>query len=412
MSKLRNVFYIIFALIVILLSISCDNFSFSGSEVIIEEPSFIEGASDGKSLVNATAKIDMYKLKMVPQWTPISYAIVGDTSKNTKADKDGYIVIEPPFNNLGYFSQGLWNFGLRAYTKDMNDEYVLVYEVEKTVEINGDSNTISISSKEILPTDSSTPCTIKLHDFDFLATGPITEYGKTNGLGMILSYKITNLSDTTVEYKEVFVIDATKVQSANNGVTGVVDGLLINAIDDNNEVVGLYSGVYSLSIYLNEYVNENWIHTGGTSISFVSVPGIEINISGDANNIDLYRYDYVTPGAGGGIEIDSGIGSSVSIEAWKVVEGATPEFSSNVTVAINEAVKFKPVITNGPSSVTAYKWFVDGVEQIGTAIDTNGYLTFTPSTSKTYTITYMFLDGTSYNSISGNYYLTVTKSST
>ncbi|MCI6115010.1 MAG: hypothetical protein MR687_06965 [Spirochaetales bacterium] len=408
MSKFRNMLFCAVALILVLFSVSCDNVSFSGSEVTIEEPSFIEGSSDGKSLVNATAKIDMYKLKMVPQWTPISYTIVGDTSKNTKADKDGYIVIEPPFNNLGYFSQGLWNFGLRAYTKDMNDEYVLVYEVEKTVEINGDINTISISSKEILPTDSSTPCTIKLHDFDFLATGPITEYGKTNGLGMILSYKITNLSDTTVEYKEVFVIDATKVQSANNGVTGVVDGLLINAIDDNNEVVGLYSGAYSLSIYLNEYVNGNWIHTGGTSISFVSVPGIEINITGDSNLIDLCRYDYVTPGAGSGIEIESGISSNVNVKAYKGVVSEGTLVSSTVSVTTKDTVILVPEVTNGPSSISTNKWFVDGVEQSETAIDSNGYLTYKPTTAKTYTITYMFLDGTNYNTISGNYYLAVT----
>ena len=153
----------------------------------------------------------------------------------------------------------------------------------------------------------------------------------------------------------------------------------------------------------------SFVKAGGTTFSFlVAGDNCEIVSSSDSA-IHIYPADYVTPGAGGGIEIDSGIGSSVSIEVWKVVNGATPEFSSNVTVAINEAVKFKPVITNGPSSITAYKWFIDGVEQTGTAIDTNGYLTFTPTAARTYTITYMFLDGTSYNSISGNYYLTVTK---
>lgn len=72
---------------------------------------------------------------------------------------------------------------------------------------------------------------------------------------------------------------------------------------------------------------------------------------------------------------------------------------------------FRPVITDGPSRVSTYKWFVDGVEQAGTNIDSNnGYLTYKPTTAKTYTITYMFLDGTSYNTISGNYYLKVTAS--
>ena len=85
-------------------------------------------------------------------------------------------------------------------------------------------------------------------------------------------------------------------------------------------------------------------------------------------------------------------------------------FSTGVTVSTNDSVKFRPVITGGPSRVSTYKWFVDGVEQTETAIDTNGCLTYQPTKAKTYTITYMFLDGTSYNTISGNYYLTVTGS--
>ena len=76
-------------------------------------------------------------------------------------------------------------------------------------------------------------------------------------------------------------------------------------------------------------------------------------------------------------------------------------------VKINNTVRFKPTVKDGPSTITNYKWFIDGVVQPGSAIDTKGYLSFQPSTAKTYTITYMFLDGTNYNTISGNYYLTV-----
>ena len=92
------------------------------------------------------------------------------------------------------------------------------------------------------------------------------------------------------------------------------------------------------------------------------------------------------------------------------------------------AIIAPPLIILGLTKLTAYKkvplylthavmagypclnWFIDGVEPAGTSIDSNGCLTYKPTTAKTYTITYMFLDGTNYNTISGNYYLTVTAS--
>ena len=411
MKSLKCILLVLIA-VVILFSVSCDNTSFSGSEVIIEEPSFITDTTDGKSLVNASAKIDMYKLKMEPQWGSSSFKVVGDTTKNAKADNDGYIIIEPPFNNLGFFSQGLWNFGLRAYTKNLDNEYVLVYQVEKEVAINSDSTTIPISSSEILPTDSTTPCTIKLSDFDFLCTGPITEYGKSNDLGMKLSYKLVDLTNTSVVYKEVFVEDSTKIESNGSDTSvGIINSLDILVYDNSGKKVDIYSGAYSLSVYLNEYVNGSWVHTGGTSISFVSVPGIELHITGEDKNIDLYRYDYVTPGTGGSIEIDSGTNSTVEVKGYKFVNGVKTELSTTVTANTSDTVRFEPVVTYGPASITSDKWFIDGEEQKGTAIDTNGCLTYQPTTAKTYTITYMFLDGTSYNTISGNYYLTVTSGS-
>ena len=158
-----KVFIVVFALVVLLFSSSCDNnVSYTESEVIIEEPSFIEESSEGKSLNSASAKIDKYMLKMTPQWSSSSYAVVGDTSKNVNRDSEGYIEVQPPFNNLGYFSQGLWDFSLRAYATNSEGNYEIVYSVEKTVEINSESTTINIKSSEILPEDSTSKCTVKL----------------------------------------------------------------------------------------------------------------------------------------------------------------------------------------------------------------------------------------------------------
>lgn len=387
MSNFTKVFIVILAFVVLLFSSSCDNnLSYTGSEVIIEEPSFIEESSEGKSLINASAKIDKYMLKMTPQWSSTSYSVVGDTSNNVYSDSEGYIEVKPPFNNLGYFSQGLWDFSLRAYAKNSEGNYEIVYSVEKTVEINSESTTIKIMSSEILPEDSKSMCTVKLNDFDFLLTGPISEYGNENDLGMKLTYKVIDLSDSSVIVNESD-ISSDKIKSDSNGVTGTVESIKIGS--------GFSSGAYSLSIFLNEYVDGSWIHTGGTSISFVTIPGIEINIAGDLKSIDLYRYDYHNPGAGdSGIIIDSGTNATVTIET---------DLTASSTVTDKTAVTFTGKVDG---TVTSGQWFVNGVKT-----SSGSTFSYTPTgmSGKTVTITYMILDS-SYNTISANYYLTVSSS--
>lgn len=400
MNSIKIVLFAILIVFIVLFSASCDsNTTFDGSQVVVEEPSFIEESSEGKSLIKPTTNISKYMISMIPKWNSTSNAIIGDTRKgqDPKSDNYGFIqVSKESLNNLGFFSQGLWDFTLRAYAKGENDTDVLIYEVKKTVAINSDSTSIKISAKEIMPVNSNTLCTVNLCDFDFLATGPISEYGKENDFGMKLSYKVIDLSSTKEVCPETDIEGISVDQ--NSDLIGIVNTLRIGN--------GFSSGAYSLSIFLKEYKNGDWIHTGGVSISFVAVPGIEINISGDAYALDLFRYDYVDVGMGeSGIIIDSGTSSSVSMNAY-IVSG-TSETLVESNVKINNTVRFKPTVKDGPSTITNYKWFIDGVVQPGSAIDTNGYLSFQPSTAKTYTITYMFLDGTNYNTISGNYYLTV-----
>ena len=326
--------------------------------------------------------------------------------------------MQPPFNNLGYFSQGLWDFSLRAYAKNSEGNYEIVYSVEKTVEINSGSTTIKIKSSEILPEDSTSKCTVKLNDFDFLLTGPISEYGNENDLGMKLTYKVIDISDSSVIVNESD-ISIDKIKSDSNRVTGIVESIEIGS--------GFSSGAYSLSIFLNEYVDGSWIHTGGTSISFVTIPGIEINIAGDVNSIDLYRYDYHNPGAGdSGIIIDSGVKTEVTVKAYDSSNKEITTTTAGQTISVKAVVK--EIIDKNTSNtirVDNYKWFVDGAEvtdkvnsSVGITLTkpvinlSDGSLLFYSTSAKTYTITYMFLDGTNYNTISGNCYLTVNAATT
>lgn len=403
MNSFKNALLVIIAIFVIVFSFSCDNnATFTGSEVVIEEPSFVAETSGGKSLGKATTNITKYMVSMIPQWISESYAIVGDTRKGQDPNDENYgfiIVSKESLNKLGYFSQGLWSFTLRAYAKDAEGNEVPVYEVKKTVEINSNSTSIEISASDVTPINKDALCTINLCNFVFFATGPISEYGNENSLGMKLTYKVTDLSTQNVICSEKDI--ASNSISADSNLKGVVRSLKIGD--------SFTSGAYSLSIYLNEYVGGNWVHTGGTSISFVAIPGIEINILGDANEIDLCRYDYKDISSGG-IVVDSGVSSTVSVKAYN--SSNTEITSATVGQTVTFKAEIKEIIdenTSNPITSSSYKWFVDGVEQEGTSIN-SGNLSFTPTTAKTCTITYMFLDGTNYNTISGNCYLTVTAS--
>lgn len=121
----KNVLFAILIVFVVLFSVSCDsNTTFDGSQVVVEEPSFIEESSEGKSLSNPTTNISMYMISMIPKWNSTSNAIIGDTRKgqDPKSDNYGFIqVSKESLNNIGFFSQGLWDFTLRAYAKGEND---------------------------------------------------------------------------------------------------------------------------------------------------------------------------------------------------------------------------------------------------------------------------------------------------
>lgn len=398
---------LLFCLLIVLLSsfiVSCDNTSLNNNkgqievnqDPIIEEVEEVDGIR-----VITTTNVSYYMYSMVPKWTErevqgstkSSSAIVGGKTY------DGYKIISAA-TSLGYFEQGQWH--LTLYILDESNNLIIdTPVVDSDYYLNTISSPINFSLGDFL-FDSKKTCSLSINNVKFELVEDPGKYGTGDDRDYYLDVRLKSLSDNSIESK---IVDISNISFENNttgkAVVGVVNNFVVNST--------VPYGSYALSIILMEREGTSFVEAGGTTFSFlVAGDNCEIVSSSDSA-IHIYPSDYVTPGAGGGIEIDSGIGSSVSIEAWKVVNGATPEFSSNVTVAINQAVKFKPVITNGPSSVTAYKWFVDGEEQTGTAIDTNGYLTFTPTIARTYTITYMFLDGTSYNSISGNYYLTVTK---
>lgn len=395
-------------LLIILISLcsffSCKNASdyINGSEVTIIEPSFDTATGEEKELISAEIKIDSYEIMMVPQLeeTFTGTEIYGSTKGKGNGGSDYIRIDADKLQNIGYFAQGLWTFGLKAYSSSYGDLPIFVVS-ERTVEINGNKRTIQLKATDIdYDSSNKTPCNVYLNELDILLVDSFDKYCTGEEYKVTVSINPISTGGTAIGETIIQFTDdmqhTDKVAKISN-----IDVTSINKIKP---------GTYVLSVYFYQKVNGSWVKDGGVSYGFTAIPGATLSIK-LKEEIDLYPHKFKSVGtSGSGIIIDSGIKSNVTIEAWKVVEGSNPDFSTGVTVSTNDSVKFRPVITDGPSSISTYKWFVDGVEQPGTNIDSNGYLTYKPTTAKTYTITYMFLDGTSYNIISGNYYLTVTGS--
>ena len=384
-------------LVALLLLISCDNsvsVKAENYEVSIIEPDYSLNPDNGIGEKNVSISIEGvdFMIKMNPLWrNNDGSSIYGDTG-------DNYIAIND-VNSIGYFAQGLWNYSVKAYY-NKNE----IYTYSGQVEINKYSRTITIDPSSLVVSDnSSSSCTIKLSNFDILLVNSLEYYNKEIEGGFKYTVVVNSL-ESGITIGEERVIPEECLSSA--------DGVIASVSNSGFEVGSVSNGAYEISVLMYEWiwsVEQNkwqWEKTGGTSSSFVGIPGAPLTISGIQGEIDLYPSDYVDVGMGeSGIIIDSGTSSSVSVNAYVVSETTETLVESNVK--INNTVRFKPTVKDGPSTISNYKWFIDGVLQSGSAIDTKGYLSFQPTTAKTYTITYMFLDGTNYNTISGNYYLTV-----
>ena len=378
--------------------VSCKNASdyVTGSEVSIIEPSFVTTTGEEKELtVDVSVKVDGYKIKMVPQWdNDTGVPIYGSTAGKEGADEKGYVyIVASELSNIGYYTQGLWLFGLEAYCGEN-----LIYTVkEKVVEINGNTRSIPIDPKEVEYSNTSASCTVILDDFDILLVDSLDKYNGTDYQVTVSINPVTN-GGTTISK-----IDVTREITSVSESKGKISNYTVPS--------SIAPGTYVISVIFSQKNDQGTLVVdGGTSYGFTAIPGATMIIKGtSSDDIDLYPHKFKSVGtSGSGIIIDSGSKSEVIVKAYN--SSNTEITLATVGQTVTLKAETKEIIdenTSNPITSSSYKWFVDGVEQEGTSIN-SGNLTFTPTTAKTYTITYMFLDGTNYNTISGNYYLTVT----
>lgn len=402
MQRFKSSLVVLLILLISLFSfVSCKNASdyINGSEVTIIEPSFDTATGEEKELISAKIKIDSYEIMMVPQLkeTFTGTEIYGST-KGKGIDGSDYIRIDADeLQNIGYFAQGLWTFGLKAYSSSYGDLPIFVVS-ERTIEINGNKRTIELKATDIdYDKSNKAYCNVYLNELDILLVDSFDKYCAGEQYKVTVSINPISTGGTA--------IGETIIQFTNDmHHTDKVAKISNIDVTSTNKII---PGTYVLSVYFYQKVNGSWVKDGGVSYGFTAIPGATLSIT-LKEDIDLYPHKFKSVGtSGSGIIIESGIPSSVNVKAYKGVVSEGTLVSSTVSVTTKDTVILVPEVANGPSSISTYKWFVDGVEQTGTAIESNGYLTLKLTTAKTYTITYMFLDGTNYNTISGNYYLTV-----
>lgn len=383
---MKIVSWLLLTAILLLFSVSCDNSVSvpSGGDLSISEPSVIIDSSGEKS-ISADIKEISYEYKMTPTWT------VNKDNPAYGNTGDNFIELTS-FSNLGYFSQGIWDFTLKAYT-GTGSEKTPLYEYSTKVEVNSKGKRINIDSEKIkyLSGDGVT-CSLNLNDFKVFIPDDSSKYGETKDY-------LVSVIVIPLENNKTGIAKTVIPVSENNGIS--FEENLDYGVINNFNIGSVNIGAYEVILTLSEKKGENWVKTGGTAVSISAIPGATLDLSGS-----LAPNDYVPIEGDGSIIIDSGKDADITITASVGTKTITPFDSVNATdtVVFNATVKNNDKVVN----ITSGQWFVNGNLR-----NTGNTFSYKPEgmAGKTVTITYMILDDT-YNTISANYYLTVNASTT
>ena len=381
MKTIRALMFLLIMLIFLL--VSCEeSVKMEVGSITIEEP--IVSLPTEKALVPATLQIDEYRIMMIPQWeehSQNSYQIVGST-KGLNADVDpDYIKYDP--NVKRYYSQGVWTFGLKALSDGKT-----VYTVgPKTVEINSFNTTIRISPDEIVPAVSSGVSSVTIQNFDFLLVDSPENYGST----YYVQAEILPLNRGT----EINAVTISEGITFNDNI-GTIESFTFNGSVGN--------GAYNLNLSLYEIVNESPKKTGTVSCAFISVPGVDIIIQGDAK-IDLYPSYYFDSSTDGesDITVDDG---SVSNDITLTVKKGSDILSEENGIIKAGATDTLTVSVVDSQESTSYLWLINGSPVTG-GIGKSIEISASSYKGKTICITYMILGNSNLSKQSENVYVKI-----
>ena len=385
MKTIRALMFLLIMLIFLL--VSCEeSVKMEVGSITIEEP--IVSLPTEKALVPATLQIDEYRIMMIPQWeehSQNSYQIVGST-KGLNADVDpDYITYDP--NVKRYYSQGVWTFGLKALSDGKT-----VYTVgPKTVEINSFNTTIRISPDEIVPAVSSGVSSVTIQNFDFLLVDSPENYGST----YYVQAEILPLNGGT----RINAVTISKEGITFNDNIGTIESFTFNGSVGN--------GAYNLNLSLYEIVNGSPKKTGTVSCAFISVPGVDIIIQGDAK-IDLYPSYYFDSSTDGESDITVDDGSVSNDITLTVKKGSDILSEENGIIKAGATDTLRVSVVDSQES-TSYLWLINGSPVTEGIDQSNKSLSISASSykGKTICITYMILGNSNLSKQSANVYVKI-----
>ena len=386
MQKIRRLLLAAAIFALLLFSVSCESESkvMSGGEVTISGPSFIEVTS-GEKTISATFSDVKYKYTMNPTWTITAdnpaYGATGDTARELTS-----------FDNLGYFTQGIWKFTLIAYIVGVDNSEQILYEYSTNVVVNSSTANIVINPKDITyAAGNDADCNLTLSNYKVYIPDASSKYGTD----YVVYYEVKPLENgkTGISKTEV---KAESFTFAENSDYGTITNLSIGNVK---------LGVYELIITIEEKKDGNFIKTGGTAASLSAFPGATLTFSGE-----LKLSDYVETGSGA-IKVDDGsVSNSIELTVFNGTRRIS--FKNGTTEKVGEAAATDTltVYVKDSQESTNYLWLING-SPVTEGIDKSNKSLSIPVSSykgKTICITYMILGNSNLSKQSENVYVKIT----
>ena len=382
MQKIRRLLLVAAIFALLLFSVSCESESkvMNGGEVTISGPSFIEVTS-GEKTISAKVSDVRYKYTMNPTWTITAdnpaYGATGDTARELTS-----------FDNLGFFTQGIWKFTLIAYIVDVDDSEQILYRYSTNVEVNSSEVNIKINPKDIqYAAGNDADCNLTLSNYKVYIPDASSKYGVGVDSDYVVYYEVKPLESgkTGIGKTEV---KAGSFTFDENSDYGTITNLSIGKVK---------LGVYELIITIEEKKDGVFVKTGGTAASLSAFPGATLTFSGE-----LKLSDYVETGSGA-IKVDDGSVSNAITLTVENSSGILPEKNG-----IKEAGATDTLTVTLPDnqSSTSYLWLINGSPVTG-GTDKSLSIPASSYKGKIICITYMILDDSNLSKQSENVYVKI-----
>ena len=386
MQKIRRLLLVAAIFALLLFSVSCESESkvMNGGEVTISGPSFIEVTS-GEKTINATVSDVKYKYTMNPTWTITAdnpaYGATGDTPRELTS-----------FDNLGYFTQGIWNFTLIAYKKGVNNSEQILYQYSTNVEVNSRTVKLVINPKDInYAAGDNADCYLTFSDYKVYIPDASSKY-ETD---YVVYYEVKSLENGMTGIGRTKV-EAKSITFAENSDYGTITDLSIGNVK---------LGVYELIITIEEKKDGNFIKTGGTAASLSAIPGATLTFSGE-----LKLSDYVETGSGAIKVDDDSVSNSIKLTVFNGTIRISLKNGTTEIVGEAAATDTLTVYVKDSQESTNYLWLING-SPVTEGIDkSNKSLSISTSSykGKTICITYMILGNSNLSKQSENVYVKIT----